>query len=66
MQHLKDVNENYFQHMWSALQIAITCAVGGPLLAIAAVVHAIIPFVGANIVSSAIADLHDKLQTRIL
>jgi len=64
MQHLKDVNENYFQHLWSAIQIAITCAVGGPLLAIVGIVHAILPFVGANIVSNAVANLHDKLQTR--
>ena len=64
MKHLKDVNQNYFTHMVSAIQIAVMCIIGGPLLGIIAIIHAIVPFIATGPVSESVAKLHDQLQIK--
>ena len=62
MKHLKDVNKNYFTHMVSAIQIAVMCIIGGPLLGIIAIINAIVPFIATGTVSESVAKLHDQLR----
>ena len=58
--HPKEVNETYFEHMKCAFKFFYTL-LG---LSIAALVHAIFPFLFKHTASSGIKDLNDCMQNR--
>ena len=58
MKHLKDNNMGYFEHLGFALKLSGQLVV----MAVVGVIHAIMPFIFANSVSSGIKAMDAKLQ----
>ena len=58
MKHLKDNNMGYFEHLGFALKLSGELVV----MAVVGVIHAIMPFIFANSVSSGIKAMDAKLQ----
>ena len=58
MKHLKDNNMGYFEHLGFALKLSAQLVA----MAVVGVIHAIMPFVFANSVSSGVKAMDAKLQ----
>jgi len=57
--HLKEANLNYFQHGLRAFYISIILI----FLAVVALIHALLPFVFYDTVSTWIKDINKEIQT---
>jgi len=62
MNHLKDIGENYFIHAVIALSYSITLLA----LAVAILIHGIIPFVFVNTASNGVSALEERMEKRRL
>ena len=62
MNHLKDIGENYFIHAVIALSYSITLLA----LAVAVLIHGIIPFVFVNTASNGVSALEERMEKRRL
>lgn len=62
MNHLKDIGENYFIHAVIALSYSITLLA----LAVAILIHGIIPFVFVNTASNGVSALEKRMEKRRL
>jgi hypothetical protein len=61
MRHLKDSNMGYWEHLGFALKLSAQLVV----MALVGVVHAVIPFVFQNAVSSGIRDMDTRMQEAV-
>jgi len=59
LNHLKEANQNYFQHSLRASYLSIILI----FLAVVALIHALIPFVFYDTVSTWIKDINKEIQT---
>tara|TARA_B100000678_G_C18199265_1_gene498769 strand:- start:1482 stop:1682 length:201 start_codon:yes stop_codon:yes gene_type:complete len=59
--HLKEANQNYFQHGFRASYLSIILI----FLALIALTHALIPFVFYDTVSAWIKDINEEIQDTI-
>ena len=59
--HLKEGNQNYFQHGLRSFRLSIILI----FLSIVALIHALIPFVFYNTASSWIKDINKEIQDTI-
>ena len=59
LNHLKEANQNYFQHALKASYLSIIFI----FLSVVALIHALIPFVFYDTVSTWIKDINKKIQT---
>lgn len=62
MNHLKDIGENYFIHAVISLSYSITLLA----LAVAVLIHGIIPFVFVNTASNGVSALEERMEKRRL
>ena len=60
MNHLKQINENYFVHAIIALGFSVRLIV----LSIAAIIHAVFPNIMVTTVSNGVENLNDELSAR--
>ena len=58
MKHLKDSNMGYWEHLGFALKLSVQLVV----MALTGVIHAVVPFVFQNAVSSGIKDIDNRMQ----
>ena len=58
--HLKNTDENYFQHMSAALKISIQLFIGS----IMAIIHALVPSLFTTSASSKIKQLNQLIEKR--
>jgi len=58
MRHLKDSNMGYWAHLGFALKLSAQLVV----MALVGVIHAVMPFVFQNAVSSGIKDMDNRMQ----
>ena len=58
MGHLKEVKQNYFKHMWCALGHVVRLE----LLAMAGLVHAVVPGAFTKTMSQGVKSMHEDLQ----
>ena len=61
MRHLKDSNMGYWEHLGFALKLSAQLVV----MALVGVVHAVIPFVFQNAVSSGIRDMDTRMREEV-
>ena len=58
--HLKEVDEGYFEHLWTAAGFGLQMVIAG----LACLLHALLPFVCEKTGSRAINRLYDKMVTQ--